>query len=93
MFPPMCIRAETVTKTIKPKMQPTDHMTVVASLPCGHHKTHSYDVTGMMCVFDVKQSPQYRSAARWHGARLACSCTKPPSEFVRESFIMFAQSA
>ena len=32
LLPPMCIPAETFTKKIKPEMQPTDHMAVVASL-------------------------------------------------------------
>ena len=67
----MCIPAETFTKKIKPEMQPIDHMVVVAGLPCGYHTTHCYDVTGMMCVFDVKQSARCHCAARCHGARLA----------------------
>ena len=35
-----CIPAETCTKKIKPEMQPTDHMAVVAGLPCGYNKPH-----------------------------------------------------
>ena len=87
---PKCNPAETFTKKIKPAMHPIDHMTVVASLPCGYNKTH-------WCCHDVclKLNNQRRAIdlASSRGARLACSCMRPPGEFVGDSFIMFAQSA
>ena len=50
-MPPKCIPAEIFTTKINPEMHPTDHMTMVASLPCGYYKTHCHDVTGIMCFW------------------------------------------